>query len=113
MAKVAMPELDKRILPAFQTDDVKRLLSACRNKRDRAAVLFLADTGLRASEFLNLNGGDVDLAMGTVQILSSNYHLVMGQHMIILIVEAGPRQNAYRNLDTLRRRIQEHLNKPT
>jgi len=36
--------------------------------RDWAALLFLLDTGLRASEFCNLNVGDVDIASGAVLV---------------------------------------------
>ena len=36
--------------------------------RDRATVLFLLDTGVRASELVNLTLGDVDLRAGTVQV---------------------------------------------
>jgi site-specific recombinase XerD len=68
MAKVAMPRLPKKILPALEVAEVQRLLSACENERDKAAVLFLLDTGVRASEFARLNGADIDLALGTVQI---------------------------------------------
>lgn len=68
MVKVGMPKLDKRILPAFSADDVKRLLAACTTKRDRAALLFLLDTGCRATEFISLDGGDIDAKQGTVRI---------------------------------------------
>lgn len=68
MKKVSMPKLDKRILPAFTEADVKALLAACTGSRDKALVLFLLDTGCRASEFIGLNGGDVDLKDGTARI---------------------------------------------
>lgn len=68
MARVAMPRVNKRILPAFSEDDVHRLIAGCDTKRDRALVLFLLDTGCRVSELVNLNGGDVNLRMGEVQI---------------------------------------------
>lgn len=67
-ARVQMPKLDKRILPALEPKDVKRLLAACLSERDKAALLFLVDTGLRASEFVQLNGTDVDLHLGTVRV---------------------------------------------
>ena len=68
MRKVKMPRLDRRILPAFSPDDVRRLLAACDNPRDTAIVLCLLDTGLRAAEFTALNVGDVDLRTGAVQV---------------------------------------------
>lgn len=68
MRKVAMPRIDRRILPALSVEEVDRLLAACRKPRDRAIVLFLLDTGVRSAEFVNLNAGDVDLASGEVRI---------------------------------------------
>lgn len=57
---VKMPKMDKKILPAFTTDDIKRILKACADERDKTIVLFLLDSGVRVSEFLALNVGDVD-----------------------------------------------------
>lgn len=68
MRKLKMPKLDHVILPAYEVGDVVKLLKNCQIVRDRAIVLFLLDTGCRASEFINLDGGDVDLAQGTVHI---------------------------------------------
>lgn len=68
MVKVAMPRLPKKILPALEVEDVHRLLSVCETERDKAILLFLVDTGLRASEFVRLDAADVDLAQGTVSV---------------------------------------------
>lgn len=68
MAKVAMPRLPKKILPALEVSNVQRLLSVCEVERDKAVVMFLVDTGVRASEFVHLDGADIDLALGTVQV---------------------------------------------
>jgi site-specific recombinase XerD len=68
MRKVKMPRVDRRVLPAFSPEDVKRLLAACDNPRDTAIVLCLLDTGLRAGEFAALNVADVDLKTGAVQV---------------------------------------------
>jgi site-specific recombinase XerD len=68
MRKVKMPRLDRRILPAFSPEDVKRLLAVCETPRDAAIVLCLLDTGLRAGEFVALNVADVDLKTGAVQV---------------------------------------------
>lgn len=68
MRKVKMPRLDNRILPSLSQEDVQAILAACLNGRDRAIVLFLLDTGLRASEFVALNLGDVDMASGAVMV---------------------------------------------
>lgn len=68
MRKVKMPKVDKRILPAFSPDDVKKLLAVCETPRDMAIVLCLLDTGLRQSEFVALDVDDVDLKTGTVRV---------------------------------------------
>ena len=68
MRRVKMPRTGKEILPAFTAQDVQDLLEACLNSRDKAIVLCLLDTGVRAREFLALNLGDVDLATGAVQV---------------------------------------------
>jgi site-specific recombinase XerD len=68
MRKVKAPTLPKEILPAFAPEDVRKLLGACRTLRDTAMVLFLLDTGVRASELVALNVGDLDPVSGAVQV---------------------------------------------
>lgn len=68
MKRVKMPRLDSPIMPAFTEADVKALLDACLNGRDKALVLFMLDTGLRASELLAVNLGDVDVGTGAVMV---------------------------------------------
>jgi len=59
-AKVKMPRLEKKVLPALTGEGVQAILRACEYERDKAIVLFLLDSGLRASELCALNVGDVD-----------------------------------------------------
>ena len=66
MDKVQMPRRSNRILPAFTHEEVEKLVKASTHARDRAMMLFLVDTGCRASEFIALNVGDIDLREGTV-----------------------------------------------
>lgn len=68
MAKVAMPRLDRRVLPAFSNVQVHKLLSTCTSLRDETIVLALLDTGCRASELVNLSGRDVDLRSREVHV---------------------------------------------
>ncbi len=66
--KVKMPKLDKKIPPAFSIDEVRKIVLACRTERDQAIVLLLLDTGLRASELVALDVGDVDLQDGVIHV---------------------------------------------
>jgi len=66
MKKGSVPKADNHIMPSLTLDMVKRLLNACLTDREEAVVLFLLDTGVRASEFVNLNWGDVDLKTGEI-----------------------------------------------
>ncbi|MCO6449312.1 MAG: tyrosine-type recombinase/integrase [Caldilineales bacterium] len=68
MQNVEMPRRAKHILPALDASDVEKLLQACTHARDGAIVLFLLDTGCRASELTNLNVGDVNIDADSVLI---------------------------------------------
>ena len=72
MRKVAMPKLEKKVLPPFSREEVEALLAACSKDlwglRDKAMILSLLDTGLRASEFVALNVGDVDGKDGMIKV---------------------------------------------
>jgi integrase len=52
----------------LMADDLKRVLDACLSNRDIAIILMLLDTGIRRSEFLALNWGDVDIPSGLIKI---------------------------------------------
>lgn len=68
MAKVAMPQRDK-LKPNYLTaTEVHKLLTACESERETAVLLVLLDTGLRATELVNLNGGDIDHTSGAVTV---------------------------------------------
>lgn len=67
-AKVRLPKLSLRALPAFSEADIQAILAACNRRRDEAICLFLLDTGVRASELLALNVEDVDIKTGTVAV---------------------------------------------
>lgn len=59
-AKVKMPRLEKKVLPALTAEEVHTILRACEYERDKAIVLFLLDSGVRAAELCALNVGDMD-----------------------------------------------------
>lgn len=68
--RVKIPKQQKKILPAFSTEQVKTILRACEHPRDLAICLLLLDSGLRASELLALNVGDVNIKTGIVTVKS-------------------------------------------
>jgi integrase/recombinase XerD len=63
-----MPKRDKPQPIALTSEEVNRLIDACKFQRDRAILLCLLDTGCRASEFLSWRAGDVNLKTGVVAI---------------------------------------------
>jgi integrase/recombinase XerD len=66
--KFAMPKVAKKRLPVLTADELSRVIAACRNPRDKAIILFMADSGLRRAETVALNWGDVDMASGLVTV---------------------------------------------
>jgi integrase/recombinase XerD len=87
MKSVPAPSFEEAPVEPFTQDEVERLLKACdycaeartgeRRKfimrrptgtRDRAMLLTLLDTGLRASELCSLLIGDVDMKIGKVDV---------------------------------------------
>lgn len=66
--KVKMPVLAKKVLPALEHHEVAAILAACTTQRDRAVVLLLLDSGIRASEAVALNVEDVDMQTGSVHV---------------------------------------------
>lgn len=67
-ARVQMPRLEKKILQAFSTPDIQRILRQCTTDRDRALCLFLLDSGVRASELIALTVDDVNVETGEVWV---------------------------------------------
>lgn len=69
--KVPAPKVTQRVLPPVAWADVKAMLDTCKRRtfagdRDRAVLLSLLDSGLRASEFLSLNQEDLNLESGAI-----------------------------------------------
>lgn len=70
---VTAPKLPKHKPSPISRDALHAMLQTCEGHkffedRDRAILLVLATSGLRAQEFLALNQGDVDLNTGSVQV---------------------------------------------
>ena len=68
MQRVPMPKQDYAAPIVLSGEEVRRVLDACQNERDRAVVLVLLDSGVRASELIALNVADVELDSGTVRV---------------------------------------------
>jgi integrase len=61
-----MPRVAKKRLPCLTAEQLKTVLAACKKPRDKALVLFMADSGLRRAEVIALNWGDFDIMSGLV-----------------------------------------------
>ena len=64
----AMPKVSKKRLPCLTAEELSKVIAACKNPRDKALVLFMADSGLRRSEVIALNWVDVDMTSGLVTV---------------------------------------------
>ncbi len=74
MAKMRVPLVPEQPVPILSEDDLRALLATCRSRtfedrRDEAIIRLLADTGIRRSELLGMECGDVDLDVGVVTVL--------------------------------------------
>ena len=65
--KFELPKMAKKRLPVLTAEQLRDVLRVCK-VRDKAIVLFLADSGLRRAEAIKLNWCDVDMQTGRVQV---------------------------------------------
>jgi site-specific recombinase XerD len=63
-----MPKLAKKRLPVYTAEQIQTVLRICKDKRDTAFILLMVDSGLRLSEVIALNWGDVDISSGIVRV---------------------------------------------
>lgn len=72
MAKVRAPKVERKLQPRLSTQELSLLEAACgRDKlgiRNRAIVILLMDTGIRATELLKLKVDDFDSKSGWIVI---------------------------------------------
>ena len=70
--KVAAPKVPQEIIEPVELDHIRAMIEACKAGRqflrDKALLLSLLDTGVRAKEFLDLNRGDLDHVTGELLI---------------------------------------------
>jgi len=64
----SMPKVEKKRLPCLSAEELETVFKACSTSRDKALVLFFADSGLRRAEVVSLNWGDVDMSSGLVNV---------------------------------------------
>lgn len=65
---VRMPKVERKVLHALTSEELGRVLAACKTPRDKALVGFLLDTGARAAELCSLTVGALDMQSGAVLI---------------------------------------------
>ncbi len=66
--KLSMPRAARELKPVLDMVSIGKLLDECHNSRDRALVLMLIDSGLRAAELINLTASDIVLKSGRVHV---------------------------------------------
>ena len=70
--KVRSPRVDQELLEPVPLASVEAMIRTCDKSelglRDRAMLMVLLDSGLRAGELLALNAGDVDLNDGSIMV---------------------------------------------
>jgi len=64
----AMPKIAKKRLPVLTAEQLNTVLRACRSARDRAVILFMADSGLRRAEVIGLHWEDINIMSGLVTV---------------------------------------------
>jgi len=52
----------------YNKEEVQQILTACIDKRDKAFILIMVDSGLRKAEVIALDWGDVDISSGIVRV---------------------------------------------
>jgi site-specific recombinase XerD len=67
-AKLRRPRAPRRAAPLLPQNADARLLNAAQTPRDRVALLFLLDLGVRRSELAGVHPGDIDLSRRQVTV---------------------------------------------
>ncbi|MFC2031980.1 tyrosine-type recombinase/integrase [Chloroflexota bacterium] len=75
MAGVPVPKAPVKIINSFTPEQIARLAAVCQREngighRNLAMLLLMLDCGLRVSEMVNLDLGDVNLAEGYIRVSS-------------------------------------------
>lgn len=100
--RVQMPKQTRHDPVSFTGPEIRAVVAACGNDRDKAIVYTLLDSGVRASELCELNVGDVDMATGAVTVRAGK-----GQKDRTTFVGARTRRQLHRYLRR-RRPLPDH-----
>lgn len=63
-----MPRVPDKVLPSVKDRDFDKAVKACGNLRDKALLLLLSSSGIRAAEACAINIADANLKEGTIHI---------------------------------------------
>lgn len=66
--KIKMPKIAEKAPVILTDDEIKTVLRKVTFRRNRLIVRFILDSGVRASELLALNIGDIDMETGVVTV---------------------------------------------
>lgn len=66
--KIRIPKQEKKIPQSIPTDKIEKILKATKYERDKAIVLTLLDSGVRASELCALSVGDLNMDTGAMVV---------------------------------------------
>jgi len=66
---VDAPKRPQLILPSLNTEQVKKLIDACPNVRDKAIIALFTESGLRKTELTNIKVTDIDWQNRIVRVL--------------------------------------------
>jgi len=74
LAGIRPPKLDQKVVDGLTKDEVRALLAECQGKRfvdrrDTAIVRFMAATGVRADELVQMKVYDIQIAAGSAVVL--------------------------------------------
>lgn len=77
MARMTQPQISEVPIPVIPEAEIAKLLATCegrspfQDRRDAALMLVLIDAGLRASELVGVDVGDVDLDRGLIRVVQA------------------------------------------
>lgn len=74
-AKVAKPIVSADMEPAYTAGEIRKLLAAARNGRDKAIITTLAGSGLRAFELLALNWADINFDDDSITVTKGKWRV--------------------------------------